>query len=634
MKSRDLGFGMTLIEQGVLSASALEEAWALASRWSVELDDALYATNKVRPAEFQRAVAAHLGFPFVELAGSRGDPSLVTERDIETYARLLVFPWRREGGLVVVAVAEPGPEALLFARARFGPDVTFVIAARFEIVWAIQRQFRSAQSHLAVFDLLDHAPEHSAHQVITLPQVLFAYVLLSAVLLGLALAPISTLVVLNAIVTLFYVGSLLFKALLVYYGGLQEGSATRAINAQARQLRDDELPTYTVLVPMFREPEVLPILAHALRSLDYPLAKLDVKIVLEETDHETIAAARALGLEATFEIILVPQSHPQTKPKACNYALQFARGELLVVYDAEDKPEPDQLRKVVAAFRLAKSDVVCIQCRLNYYNADENWLTRMFTLDYALWFDLMLPGLEKLRVPIPLGGTSNHLRTSVLRELRGWDPFNVTEDADLGLRINRLGYRVALVDSTTFEEANCRMGNWIRQRSRWIKGYMQTLLVHTRDPVDLARKIGLRGTLSFVVFIGGTVLASLLNPLFWGIFAIWLITSTAGFDPVFPPVLLFLSLFNLLIGNGMFMYLAMLAPFRRRWLELVPVALTSWVYWLMISVAAYKALGQLITNPFYWEKTQHGLSKQTAIEAAKARVGSVVVAPTAKEALR
>jgi cellulose synthase/poly-beta-1,6-N-acetylglucosamine synthase-like glycosyltransferase len=242
----------------------------------------------------------------------------------------------------------------------------------------------------------------------------------------------------------------------------------------------------------------------------------------------------------------------------------------------------------------------------------------MFTLDYSLWFDLMLPGLERLGVPIPLGGTSNHFRIDVLRELSAWDPFNVTEDADLGIRLTQKGYRVGVIESTTFEEANCHQGNWIRQRSRWIKGYMQTFLVHTRRPLHLLRSVGPLGVLGFVFFIGGTMLSGLLNPIFWLIFAAWAVTQTGLFDVVFPPALLWLSLLNLVLGNALFVYLSMVAPVRRRWLELAPWALTVPWYWALMSIAAYKALWQLIRNPFYWEKTHHGLSKQVAAELAKA----------------
>jgi cellulose synthase/poly-beta-1,6-N-acetylglucosamine synthase-like glycosyltransferase len=190
----------------------------------------------------------------------------------------------------------------------------------------------------------------------------------------------------------------------------------------------------------------------------------------------------------------------------------------------------------------------------------------MFTLDYSLWFDQVLPGLERLNVPIPLGGTSNHFKIEVLRELHGWDPFNVTEDADLGIRLTQKGYRVGVVDSTTFEEAACHTGNWIRQRSRWMKGYMQTFLVHTRRPLHLLRTTGPLGFAGFVFFIGGTVLSALFNPIFWAMYLFWLFAFAEGLNPVFPEQLLFLSLFNLLAGNGAFIYLSMLAPIRRGWL--------------------------------------------------------------------
>jgi len=371
-------------------------------------------------------------------------------------------------------------------------------------------------------------------------------------------------------------------------------------------------------VPMFREAAMLPQLAQSLRGLDYPLGKLDIKIVLEADDRETIDVARTLGLEGVFELIIVPQSLPQTKPKACNFALRFARGEYLVIYDAEDRPEPDQLRKVVATFRRSSPNTACLQCRLNYHNANENWLTRMFTLDYTLWFDVVLPGLERLGMPIPLGGSSNHFRTDILRELRAWDPFNVTEDADLGIRIRQKGYRVGVVDSTTYEEASCRVGQWIRQRSRWMKGYMQTLLVHTRRPLHLVRKAGPLGFLGFVFFIGGTVLAGLLNPLFWAFYCVWVVTRAVDFDILFPQVLLFVCLFNLLAGNGAFTYLLMLGPIRRNWLNLIPYSFTLPAYWALISVAAYRGLWQLIRQPFYWEKTPHGISRHGTPQLSRA----------------
>lgn len=618
----DAAIADLLVQRRIMTLEQLNEAAGKASAWGVGLVDVVLANNWIRPQQFYQVLARHFDLPFVDLMANPPDNELLEERLADEYTRQLVMPWRRRNGRLIIATARPGPETVLFARAQWGPDIDFVVTSKFDILWQVQRVFRDFQSRQAVYELADLDPGMSARRVVTPMQLISLLAIVTALAAGIAFAPIATLIAINAVMTVFYLGNFIFKGILVWVGGRAPARGGLSLDIEARLLRDEELPSYTILVPMFREPEVLPILANALCQLDYPLGKLDIKIVLEEGDHETIDATKALGLEGVFEIIRVPPSMPQTKPKACNYALRFAQGELLVIYDAEDKPEPDQLRKVVAAFRRSPPNTACIQCRLNYYNAGENWLTRMFTLDYALWFDLMLPGLERLGVPIPLGGTSNHFKIEVLRELHAWDPFNVTEDADLGIRMTQKGYRVGVIDSTTFEEANCATGNWIRQRSRWIKGYMQTFLVHTRRPLRFLRQQGPLAALGFMFFIGGTMLSGLLNPLFWGIFLVWLITQTAGFAIAFPPLLLCLALFNLLMGNGLFIYLAMIAPFRRGWLELTPYGLTVFWYWVLTSVAAFKGLWQLIVNPFYWEKTQHGISSHTAFEVAKAKAAA------------
>jgi cellulose synthase/poly-beta-1,6-N-acetylglucosamine synthase-like glycosyltransferase len=610
----DRTLGDLLVGRRLITPAQLDEAVVLAERWSVRLGDALLASNWIEPRLYYEAYAQNFDLPFVDLLDEPPDRALLSADDVDTYAHRLTMPWRRHDGRLAIATAEPGPETLLFARQHWGTAIEFVVVSKFDIVFAIQTAFADSLSHRAVHELAELDPDMSAQTVFTPGQITFGYVLLSLTLLGFAFAPIATLIALNIAMGMFYLGNFIFKGILVSVGGRRSAAMDQAIAIEARALREEDLPVFTVLVPMFREGKMVPGLARALRALDYPLGKLDIKIVLEAGDRETIEAARTLGLEGVFEIILVPPSKPQTKPKACNFALRFARGEYLVIYDAEDRPEPDQLRKVVATFRRSPPNTACLQCRLNYYNAAENWLTRMFTLDYALWFDHMLPGLERLNMPIPLGGTSNHFRTAVLRELHAWDPFNVTEDADLGIRIGQKGYRVGVVDSTTFEEASCQTGNWIRQRSRWIKGYMQTLLVHTRRPLHLIRHAGPLGFLGFVFFIGGTVLTGLLNPIFWALYLCWLVASVGSFDMLFPPILLFLALFNLLAGNGAFIYLTMLAPIHRRWLDLIPYSLTVLGYWVLMSIAAYKALYQLLRDPFFWEKTHHGVSQYSAAE--------------------
>jgi cellulose synthase/poly-beta-1,6-N-acetylglucosamine synthase-like glycosyltransferase len=618
----DRGLGDLLVARGILSLGQLDGAVDLAERWSVRLTDAVLARNWVAPEALYRGLARHFDLPFVDLIGEPPDPGLLVAAEAETYARALTVPWRRRDGTILIATAEPGPDTVLFARRRWGQAIEFVVASKFDIVWTVQTAFADDLSHRAVFDLAERDPVMSARRVFTVGQAAIGYALTSAFLAGLAFAPIPTLVALNAAMSVFYLGNFLLKGVLVSVGGGRSADNDETIAIAARALRDEDLPVFTVLVPMYREARMLPMLADALRKLDYPLGKLDIKLVLEADDAETIEVARTLGLEGVFEVIRVPPSLPQTKPKACNFALRFARGEYLVIYDAEDRPEPDQLRKVVATFQRSPPNTACLQCRLNYYNSDENWLTRMFTLDYSLWFDQVLPGLERLGVPIPLGGTSNHFKTAVLRELHAWDPFNVTEDADLGIRLTQKGHRVGVVDSTTFEEASCHAGNFIRQRSRWIKGYMQTFLVHTRRPWHLLRTTGLLGFLGFVFFVGGTALSGLLNPIFWALYLIWLAASALSLDLMFPQVILFLSLFNLLAGNGAFIYLSMLAPIRRGWLKLIPYGLTGFAYWILISIAAYKGLWQLLRNPFYWEKTRHGVSKHVIRELAAAEGGA------------
>ncbi|HXI86092.1 MAG TPA: glycosyltransferase family 2 protein, partial [Parvularculaceae bacterium] len=331
----------------------------------------------------------------------------------------------------------------------------------------------------------------------------------------------------------------------------------------------------------------------------------------------TIAEARRLGLDRRFDCLVIPPSAPKTKPKACNHALHLARGELLVVYDAEDAPEPDQLRKAAAAFAAGDARLACLQARLNYYNAFDNWLTGLFAVEYALWFDSLLPALERFKIPIPLGGTSNFFRTQILTEVGGWDPYNVTEDADIGFRLARRGYRTEILDSTTYEEATRSVASWLRQRSRWMKGHVQTWLVYMRRGNDLRRAAGWRGAAANQLFVGGNVASALVNPLLWAVFFWQLLSGSDAVAAYFPGPLLAFNLFALLAGNCLFIYLGIIAPLRRGWIELAPCALLAPVYWWLSSLAAYKALWQLLTRPFFWEKTEHGLSPLSRRRAAE-----------------
>lgn len=422
------------------------------------------------------------------------------------------------------------------------------------------------------------------------------------VVVGLLLWRLATLETLVSLAIVAYLASGGYKIYVLYESARHGAPAYEPVDTA-----DEDLPRYSILVPLFREAAVLPGLLDALRALDYPPERLEVLLLLEEDDEETIAACRERRLPEHIRPLVVPPGYPRTKPRACNHGLAAATGEYVVIYDAEDRPAPDQLRQALAAFAAAPPEVICQQAKLGYYNQRQNLLTRFFTIDYANWFDGILPGLTWLSAPIPLGGTSNHFRAEALSELGGWDPYNVAEDADLGIRLSRRGYRTAIFDSVTWEEANCRVGSWIRQRSRWVKGYMQTFLVHTRRPRLLRRQLGTTNTLSFVALVGGTPLGSLLNPIFWALGILYYVTRSTAVEALFPTPIYYMGLACLLIGNFIFIYMNLFTAVRWGYDDLAKWALLSPLYWILLSVASYVALYELIRRPHHWQKTTHGL---------------------------
>ena len=362
---------------------------------------------------------------------------------------------------------------------------------------------------------------------------------------------------------------------------------------------------------MFREVESLPGLLESLHRLDYPVDKLDIKLLIEKDDEQTLSAAKALRPCYKFEIIVVPPGVPRTKPRAGNYALHFARGEYVAVYDADDRPERTQLKKAVYSFRNRPKDVVCLQARLAYYNTSDNLLTRFFALEYHALFYVLLQGLGRLGIPIPLGGTSNHIALSHIRELGGWDPYNVTEDADLGVRISVHGYRTAMLDSYTLEEAPNAAMAWIRQRSRWIKGYMQTWLVYMRSPAQLHHVLGGRAFMGFQCFVGLPGFAFLSAPLLWGITLLWVMRLPLFERIGFPDFLLWISVANLCIGLAIHWVGACYSAsyYKRRVSGVCWAAFCYPIYLVLHSLASYKALWQLLVKPHFWEKTMHGRAK-------------------------
>lgn len=603
-------FAQLLLDAALVTPENLAYARQVKQRTGAHIDQVLISQGLLDSETLLLAEAHSWGIHPIDLAAVKFDADVVSMVSGQVYVTENWLPIRRNAaGTIFVATARGvAPKRVARIRALLGgAEVQFVATTSWDIKNACLRLFRSEIADEAANELWRQNPTMSARITFSRGQKVIGAVGGVVLLTAAILRPIETAVVALAIMSLIFLAGTSFK-FLVAMRGARYDVVERITKAQVHALDDRDLPRYTVLVPVFREANIVGQLIRNLGGLDYPTEKLEVLILIEEEDHETRDAVLTSNPPPHFRIVSIPKGHPQTKPRACNVGLFFATGDFLVIYDAEDTPDADQLKKAVVAFRRGGDETVCVQASLNYFNDRENALTRMFTLEYSYWFDYMLAGLDLGDLPIPLGGTSNHFRTAALIELGGWDPYNVTEDADLGIRASALGYRVGVINSTTMEEANTSIPNFIRQRSRWIKGYMQTTLVHARQPVALIRQIGLRRFLSFVLLIAGTPATFLGVIPFYVVTAITVFLPVGTLAPLFPVWLLWLTLLNFVFGNVIMIYLSMMGPYKRGTFHLVLWALLNPVYWLLHSIAAYKGLWQLITNPHYWEKTEHGLT--------------------------
>lgn len=417
----------------------------------------------------------------------------------------------------------------------------------------------------------------------------------------------TTLITLLGILTLFYFCDLLFSLFVIFRNFYLQPE----ISINENELSKKHIwPRYTILCPLYKESAVVEQFIFAMQQLDYPHKKLEVLLLLEEDDDQTIAKVTSLPLPDYIRVVIVPHSLPKTKPKALNYGLLFASGEYCVIYDAEDVPDPEQLKKVVLAFEKKPINVACIQAKLNFYNPHQNLLTRVFTAEYSLWFDLVLTGLQSLNAPIPLGGTSNHFRTTDIINLKGWDSFNVTEDCDLGIRLTKEGYLTAIVNSTTYEEANSNIANWFAQRGRWIKGYIQSYFVHTRNPQSFLKNTNKRKFFIFQIVVGGKILSLFINPIMWIITVCYFIfRPTVGhfIESLFPPTIFYIGIVSLVFGNFLYLYYYMIATIKRHHYSITKFAYLVPFYWLCMSIAAWHSIYTMIFRTHYWAKTIHGL---------------------------
>ncbi len=398
----------------------------------------------------------------------------------------------------------------------------------------------------------------------------------------------------------------------IYYGWKTPNNKTIILD-----LKEEELPTITILLPLHKESiDVVSNLFASIAQLEYPKNKLDIKTILEHDDHETLNAVKEAMEEINLEIEIVLNRGRKVKPAALNVALKTAKGEIVTVYDAEDAPEIDQLKKVVSCFVL-NPDIACIQAKLNYYNSDQNMLTKFFTIEYSSWFDIYLKGWQKIGWIIPLGGTSNFIKKDVILKLNGWDENNVTEDAELGIRLVRNGYRVEIIDSTTWEEAVPHINHWIKQRSRWHKGFLQCFITHCKDPIKLVKDVGLWRAISFVL-IGISPLIIAFNLIMW-FFTILYILYFFGFYILEPIGVMIIDAFSnpwvfypglccFVFGNISWIMFNLSGTIRRENWKLIKYVNFLIPYWLLMSIAAWRGIIELIIKPVHWHKTPHGFS--------------------------
>ncbi len=484
----------------------------------------------------------------------------------------------------------------------------------------------------AVNDLRRRFPELSAASLGG-AQSLASAVVIAAMLLALAYAAPGFVLMILLSLPFFFVVQIRLAALGMWL--------MRSHNRPAPPLvAEAELPHYSVLVPLYREAAAAPGLVAALARLDYPPDRLQILFITEADDEPTrralerSIAATAPALDVT--VLTVPEGLPRTKPRALNYALHFARGDVVAIFDAEDAPDPGQLRAAAAAFLSGGPELACVQAPLQIYNPDETALTRQFALEYAALFDAVLPALCRLGLPLPLGGTSNHFRRDILSRCGAWDPFNVTEDADLGFRLARLGYRVSLIEPATWEEAPPHFGSWFRQRTRWLKGWMQTYLVHMRAPAKLKDEFGSWRFFGFQAILAGMILSALVHPWFYLSLAAEGWARAGAAVPVHAGHPLQQAVWWLCLGNLALSYvvsiaLSALALRRRGGRPRLTTLLALPLYWLAISAAAYRAVYELIVSPFHWAKTDHRGISCSARPAAAAASYSMAPAPMAAD---
>lgn len=596
-----------MMESALFSSKNLDALRAIAAEakaLNAPIEAYAVAKHGISEAQFYRDLAQTFSCPFLE------NPELAMLDDPQSALKSGLAKLALERQDVRYAFAPRGERLERLLEHFYGeggvmpPAVALTTPSRFEdaVVRAGQKTYVQWCAH----SVSQIDPRGSARQLSRPRAVGWLLALEALALAGALLAPETTTTVICLLLGLF----ILMWTGLRLAASLQPDEDTPYCPA----LDDAQLPLYTVLVALYKEGNVVADLVDALRKLDWPVEKLDIKLLIEADDLQTRMALESLNLQPPFSVVTVPDGPPRTKPRALNMGLMLAQGALIAVYDAEDRPDPLQLRKAYAALRQGRGKVGCVQARLDIDNGGDSWLSSQFMLEYAVLFHILLPGFSRLSLPLPLGGTSNHFLTAYLRLLGGWDAWNVTEDADLGFRLARKGFSTHTILSGTSEEAPYTFRPWLKQRTRWIKGWMQTYLVHMQNPLKTYKELGFAGFFALQGIMAGGVLSPLFFP--FALPLIGLQIQQGRFmqwdGTLLGSIALWIELLVLVAGTLGGFFPAFVLAWRQRssgrfWQMLARIPAMP-LYWLCVSIAGWRAAFQLVFDPHLWEKTDHGMA--------------------------
>lgn len=604
--ARHVRLGRLLLENGKIAETDLNHALRLQKRIDAPLGDIMVAEGLVSKKDVRQALAYQAGTGGIEPVCDQPGPDLAKHLTAEECLSFGVVPWSQKADRLYVAATSPhGFSALCKIRSdQAGSYFPLIVD---------ETNIRSRQSALYGEELARNAskrtPEAESCRSLQFTKTRRSVTATVLVALVLSLSFWSYSWVITA-------GVLLASLTLVMTTTLKASAFLSGMRIEALHAPPPatfRMPRVSVLVPLLRETEIAGQLIERLSKLTYPKSLLNVVLVLEQEDRLTRETISRTALPDWISVVEVPKEGSlTTKPRALNYALNFCKGSILGVWDAEDWPEVDQIEQVVTRFSTAPQEVVCLQGQLDYYNSRSNWLTRCFTIEYAIWWRIVMPGIARLGLVVPLGGTTLFFKRHALEQLGGWDAHNVTEDADLGVRLARHGYRTELIPTVTREEATSRVGGWVRQRSRWLKGFLVTYLVHMRRPTELLQQVGFWRFMGIQTLFLASVVQFATAPLLW---SFWItlfgarhpVEDTLGDVAAWGLIGLFIfaELLNLAMG-----FVAVGTKDRRRLLAFVP---TMMLYFILGTIAAYKALWELLRDPFFWDKTQHGVSSITDV---------------------